>query len=156
MKKELLHVCLDYEVSATELWPIVADLNAYADHVTGLASTEVTSGSGVGATRTCRTVKGETWSEVVAVWEPGQRFVMEVDTATYPFPLKQLFRAFTATWELTPTPSGSQVCITFFPNVRAGWLLWPLVKFGARQSRRDLEYTLESYRSAAERLTTDT
>lgn len=149
MRRELLRVCRDYQLAAEALWPVVADLDGYADHVTGLAATEVVSGSGQGATRTCRTIKDETWSEVVAVWEPGRRYIVEVDTATYPFPLKQLFRRFTGTWEVTPTPSGCRVCITMVPDVRAGWLLWPLVKLGARQSRADLGFTLESYGRSA-------
>lgn len=148
MRRELLVVCRDFPTSADALWPVVADLSGYAHHVTGLESSPVISGVGLGAVRECNTTKDENWSERVSVWDEGRRYEIEVDTSTYPAPLKQLFRRFTGVWEVDPNAGGCRVCIRFVPDVRGGWLVWPLVKLGARQSRKDLEHTLTSYGNA--------
>ncbi len=149
MRKELMTVCRDYEQSAERLWAVVSDIDRYADHVTGLKASPVLSGDGEGAVRQCRTIKDETWSETVSRWVDGELYEIEVDASTYPFPLRQVFRRFTGTWRVEPRGEGSKVCMTFTPDVRGGYAVWPLVVLGARQTRRDLEYTLESYGRAA-------
>ncbi len=148
MRRELLAVSRDYPQPADELWPVVADLDGYARHVTGLESTPLISGDGLGAIRECNTTTSQNWSERVSVWEPRRRYEIEVDTATYPTPLRQLFRRFTGIWEIEPVGDGCRVWIRFVPDVRGGWLVWPIVVLGARQSRRDLDFTLQSYADA--------
>jgi len=148
MYRELLAVCRNYDAPPEQLWPVVADLAGYAEHVTGLTSSEVLSGEGNGARRECLTVKGERWTETVTEWQDGRSFEIEVDCDTYPAPLRQVFRRFTASWKVESEGTGSRVCIHFKPDVRGGWLLWPIVKLGARQTRKDLEYTLNSYELA--------
>lgn len=148
MKKTLLDVCQNYDQPAEVLWDVVADLDRYADHVTGLVSSPVLSGSKQGAVRECNTTKGETWSESVVEWVEGSHYVIEVDTSTYPAPLRQLFREFSATWTVKPTSKGCEVSITMTPDVRGGWLVWPVVALAARKTENDLKHTLKSYGQA--------
>lgn len=150
MRRELLAVSADYRHPPEVMWPIVSDLSGYADHVTDLESSPVLSGSGAGAMRQCNTTGGDQWTEEVSQWHEGVSFELEVDTSTYPTPLRQLFRRFTGKWEVRPHDAGSQVQMTFVPDVRGGWLVWPLVVAGSRRTRRDLLDTLDSYGAAAD------
>ena len=138
-----------YDLAPELLWPIIADLDGYADHVDGLSATTVVSGDGLGAVRQCTTTKNDSWTERVSDWQPGRTYTLTVDTSTYPVPLRQLFRTFQGTWTLHPAGAGSRVHIRFAAHVRGGVLTRPLVAVMARASSRHLEKTLTSYGDAA-------
>jgi hypothetical protein len=138
-----------YDVAPESMWPVVADLDGYADHVAGLAATTVLSGDGLGAVRQCTTTRNDSWTERVSDWQPARSYTLTVDTAGYPLPLRWLFRAFQGTWTLERVGAGSEVTIRFTADVRGGLLTRPLIALMARTSRRHLEDTLTSYGRAA-------
>lgn len=145
-----LTVTRDYDLPADALWPVVADLDAYASHSDELARTEILSGGSgcdvsVGAVRRCTTGAGDSWTERVAAWSPGRSYRLDVDTDTYPFPLRQLFPTFAGTWTVDPTTTGSRVTIEFEARVRGGWMARPVVAIMRRKATRQLEDTLDSY-----------
>lgn len=146
-----------YPLPPEALWPVVADLSGYADHVAGLRST-VATGDHLDATRVCTTTKGETWSEAVTEWVAGERYRVDVDVTTYPFVLRSLFRAFAGTWTVEPVASDSdsqtqsRVTIEFDAQVRRPFGL--LARAMAKRSAKDLEAILDSYGRAATPLTT--
>lgn len=139
-----------FGMSPDVIWPIVADLDGYSDHVANLAVTEVLSGQGVGAVRRCENDRGQDWREAVVEWEDGRRYVIDVDTTTYPAPLRQMFRRFRGTWTVDPAPEGCEVTIRFDADIRGGPLGTALVRRMARSAERDLESILDSYGAAAE------
>lgn len=148
----MAHVTLiaerSYDLPPSAMWPTVADLDGYADHVAGLLVTEVVEGSGEGAIRRCE-VRGGDWTERVVEWDNGHRYVVEVDTTSYPQPLRALFRRFTGAWTVEPTHDGSLVRIELRGEVRGGAPVAALVRRLTRRNRRELEQTLESYGVAA-------
>lgn len=141
-----LQIHRDYDLPASALWPIVANLSGYAAHVGGLRST-VATGDGPDETRVCTDVKGRNWSERVSAWEEGHSYQVDVDTASYPIPLRQLFRRFTGTWTVEPRGESCRVTIRFDADVRAPF--GPIVRLMAKSSADDLEQTLASYGRAA-------
>ncbi len=148
MRRELLTVSRDVDASPAEVWPVIADIGGYADHVTDLATTHVLEGSGEGAVRECVTTKDERWREDVTVWRPNETYEVEVRTDTYPVPLQQVFRRFTGVWSVEPLGDGARVTISFIADVRGGWPMWRLLLLGMGSHRANLDATLRSYQSA--------
>jgi hypothetical protein len=145
----VLEVTRDTDLPAEVVWPVIADLDGYAQHVSSLSSTTVIDGSGGGARRRCTDARGRDWEETCVLWEDGRRYVIEVDVATYPADLRALFRSFTGTWELTPRRDGSTMRLRFEGDVRGGRVGAAVVERMAAGARRDLERTLASYERAA-------
>jgi hypothetical protein len=145
----VLEVSRDTDLPADVVWPVVADLDGYADHVSSLSSTTVVGGDGEGARRRCTDARGRDWEETCVLWEDGRRYVIEVDVATYPADLRTLFRSFTGTWEVTPRPDGSTMRMLFEGDVRGGRVGAAVVERIAAGMRRDLERTLASYERVA-------
>lgn len=131
-----------------DVWEVVADLDGYASHVSGLSETTVIEGREQGARRRCVDASGASWQETCVVWEPDSRYVVDVDVATYPWKFRSVFRAFSGTWSVVPEPDGSRVTICFratprrFPGVAA------LVRRAVPAVERDLDRILTSYESA--------
>ena len=138
-----------YGVPAGTMWRIVADLDGYAEHVHNLAVTEVVSGSGEGALRRCENDRGQDWRESVATWDDGRQYVIEVDTTTYPAPLRQMFKRFRGTWTVTPESDGCEVSIRFDAEIRGGPIGSAVVSRMAKSAEDDLESILDSYGAAA-------
>lgn len=132
------------------VWPVIADMDGYADHVSSLAETTVVAGREQGARRRCVDTRGRDWQETCVVWEEGRRYVVDVDVSTYPADLRAVFRSFRGTWEVEPAADGgSTVRIRFDGDVRGGRLGAGIVRRLAASARRDLDQTLDSYIRAA-------
>jgi ribosome-associated toxin RatA of RatAB toxin-antitoxin module len=102
------------------VWAVVADVALYAQLATGLSHVEILEGDGQGLRRRCYDTRGRGWNETCTVWEPGRRFQMRVDTASYPFPLRLLLRSFQGTWSVDPAPEGARITVGFDAEPRLG------------------------------------
>ena len=137
------------DASPDRAWQVIADMNGYQDHVTGLSTTEVVSGDGVGAVRHCVDTSGADWYETCDVWEPGSHYSVDVDVSTYPLKYRALFSAFRGTWSVTPSGDGTVIGMRFDATLRNVPGVAKLVKRLVEQSTADLDATLESYEAAA-------
>ena len=72
----------------SQAWDVLADLDGWAAHAPNLSESRVVQGAGGGAVRRCYNNAGKGWSETCTLWEPGRRYVMEVDTSDYPYPIR--------------------------------------------------------------------
>ena len=118
-------------------WEAVADVSAYAQAASSLSRVEVSGG-------------GQSWDERCTLWEEGRRYRMEVDTTSYPAPLRQLLRSFSGTWSVEPTAERSRVVVAFDAVPRLG-PLGRTVRLMGRRARSELEGILDTYERAATR-----
>jgi len=99
-----------------DAWAVLSDLDGWGDHAPNLSKTEVVAGSGEGAVRRCYNNAGQGWSETCTLWQPGTRYVMEVDTSAYPYPLS-LMRG---TFDVDDAGNGSIIRLRFDYKVKGG------------------------------------
>jgi hypothetical protein len=136
------------QAPAEQVWAVVADLAGYAQIAPGLSRVEILDGDQEGLRRRCYDHRGRGWNEVCTVWEPGHRYRMQVDTASYPFPLRQLLRAFQGTWSVDPVPDGTRITVRFDAQPRLGLLGRLAVGVMGRKAHRDLTQLLDNYEQA--------
>lgn len=137
------------DANAESAWQIIADMNGYQDHVTGLSSTEVISGDGMGAVRHCVDSSGADWYETCDVWEPGSHYSVDVDVSTYLLKYRALFSAFRGTWSVATEGDKTRVGMRFDATLRKVPGVSMLVDRLVEQSTADLDATLDSYEAAA-------
>ena len=86
-------------VSATKekVWEVISDISNYHKAAPNIDSTQIISGEGHGSVRRCSHGK-ESWTETCTLWDEGNEYSYEVDTAApdYPYPLK----FFKGTWRV--------------------------------------------------------
>jgi hypothetical protein len=133
---------------AAAAWQAVSDVGAYAQVAASLSRVEV-AGSGERLRRRCYNVRGRSWEEHCTLWQEGRRYRMEVDTATYPAPLRQLLRSFSGTWSVEPTANGSRVTLIFEGTPRFGALGRALLRLMGRRASGELEGILDAYERGA-------
>jgi ribosome-associated toxin RatA of RatAB toxin-antitoxin module len=131
------------------VWEIVSDLDTYHQHTGTLTETTVISGEGQGATRRCVDASGNSWEETCTIWEPEQRYAVDVDVSTYPAKYRMLFRTFKGTWNVEPAGGQTRVTIRFEAELRRIPGAAKLVDKLAKRSRSDLEAILDSYAQTA-------
>lgn len=131
------------------VWKIISDLNTYHQHTDTLSETIVISGEGRGATRRCVDASGSTWEETCTVWEPEQRYVVEVDVSTYPTKYRMLFRTFKGTWTVEPADGGTRATIRVEAELRRIPGVGRLVGRLDQQGRSQVDATLDSYAHTA-------
>lgn len=90
-------------------WEVLSDLDGWGAHAPNLSKTEVIDGAGEGAVRRCYNNAGKGWSETCTLWQPGRRYVMEVDTSDYPYPM----RVMRGTFSVADEGRGSRVKLRF-------------------------------------------
>ena len=90
------------------VWEVVSDVAGLAAHAPNL-SASVVEGSGEGMARRCRNNGGQGWSETCTLWQPGQRYTMEVDTSDYPYPMRQM----RGTWAVENDPGGTRIHVRY-------------------------------------------
>ena len=122
---------------AAAAWQAVSDVGAYAQVAASLTRVEV-AGSGERLRRRCYNVRGRSWEEHCTLWQEGRRYRMEVDTATYPAPLRQLLRSFSGTWSVEPTANGSRVILILEGTPRFGALGRALLRLMGRRASGEL------------------
>ena len=71
-----------------QAWEVLSDLDGWGAHAPNLSRTEVIEGAAEGAVRRCYNNSGKGWTETCTLWQPGRRYVMEVDTSDYPYPIR--------------------------------------------------------------------
>jgi hypothetical protein len=76
---------------------------------------------------------------------------MEVETTTYPAPLRQLLRTFSGTWTVEPAAGGSHVAVVFDAVPRLGPLGRAALRLMGRRARSELEGILDTYERTATR-----
>jgi hypothetical protein len=119
----------EVQASPEVAWSVVSDLAAFGDAAPGLSRVEVSDDPGQGMRRRCYDSRGRGWDEVCTLWEEGHRYEMRVRTETYPFPLRQMFRAFKGAWEVEPAGGGVLVSMRYGVEPSAlGLLLWPAIR----------------------------
>lgn len=140
------------DVSTDEAWAVVSDVVGYAEHAPSLSRAEVVEGAGEGMVRRCYDGRGRGWSETCTLWEAGRSYRMQVDTSTYPFPLRQLIREFEGTWSVTPDGGGARVEMRFDAQPRLGPVGRLALRAIRRRGMRECEATLDGFeRAMAER-----
>lgn len=91
------------------VWAVIADVEGYARHAPNLDRTYIVHGSGVGMVRHCVDVRGAAWDEECVAWDEGRGYIMQIDTRTYPYPM----RSMRGIWAMDEASSGVRVSLTF-------------------------------------------
>lgn len=147
---------LSIDAPVSRVWEVVGALDEYHSHANTLTETVVVSGEGEGAIRHCVDNSGNGWNEMCTIWDPGRQFGFEVDVSTYPLRYRMLFRAFRGTWRVDPADGGAMVTVRFDADVRQAPGASFLARVFAERVEPELESILESYRTAAEGMGSDT
>ncbi|MBD8504899.1 SRPBCC family protein [Hoyosella sp. G463] len=93
-----------------QAWRIITDHRLYGQLAPNLSDVTVTSShDGAPRARQCTSTGGKTWNETCTLWDEGRGFAIDVDTSTYPYPLRSL----AAMWSVEPAPSGSSARMRF-------------------------------------------
>jgi ribosome-associated toxin RatA of RatAB toxin-antitoxin module len=133
---------------AEQVWAVVADLAGYARIAPGLSHVEILNGDREGLRRRCYDNRGRGWNETCTLWEPGHRYRMQVDTASHPFPLRQLLRRFQGTWSVDAVPGGTRITVQFDAEPRLGSLGRLALRAMGGKAHRDLTQLLDNYEQA--------
>ena len=136
------------QAPADLVWAVVADVAGYAQLAPGLSHVEILEGDQEGLRRRCHDARGRGWNEVCTLWEPGHRYRMRVDTASYPFALRQLLRGFQGTWSVDPVPGGTRITVRFDAQPRLGLLGRLALRAMGGKAHRDLTQLLDNYQQA--------
>ena len=136
------------QAPADLVWAVVADVAGYAQLAPGLSHVEILQGDREGLRRRCYGHRGRGWNETCTLWEPGRRYRMQVDTTSYPFPLRQLLRAFEGTWSVDPVPEGTHITVQFDARPRLGLLGRLALRAMGGKADRNLAQLLDSYEHA--------
>ena len=99
-----------------DAWAVLSDHSGWGDHAPNLSKSEVVAGSGEGAVRRCYNNAGKGWSETCTLWQPGTRYVMEVDTSDYPYPLSVM----RGTFDVDDADNGSIIRLRFDYKAKGG------------------------------------
>jgi len=99
-----------------DAWAVLSDHSGWGDHAPNLSKSEVVAGSGEGAVRRCYNSAGQGWSETCTLWQPGTRYVMEVDTSDYPYPLSVM----RGTFDVDDADNGSIIRLRFDYKAKGG------------------------------------
>ena len=123
----------------------MSDLAGYERYAAGLRTTEIISGTELGARRRCTDRSGSAWEETCTVWEPGRRVTMTVDVRTYPIKLRALLRSFSGTWTVAPHNDGSLITVAFAGTLRRFPGSGRLARSLERRNRSVVESILDRY-----------
>jgi hypothetical protein len=104
------------DVPRADTWEVLSDLDGWGFHAPNLSKTEVIEGAAEGAVRRCYNNAGKGWTETCTVWQPGRRYVMEVDTSDYPYPV----RLMRGTFSVDDEGTGSRVKLRFDYQFKLG------------------------------------
>ena len=100
----------------SDTWAVLSDLNRWGDHAPNLSKTEVVAGSEEGAVRRCYNNAGKGWNETCTLWQPGRRYIMDVDTSDYPYPMSVM----RGTFDVDDAGKGSVIRLRFDYKVKGG------------------------------------
>jgi ribosome-associated toxin RatA of RatAB toxin-antitoxin module len=126
---------------ADKIWPVISDVEAYADVAPNLSKAQIISGEGQGMQRRCWDTRGGTWKEECVLWEEGRQYSMKVDTSDYPYPFKKM----RGTWGLEEKPNGVLIKMEFEFEPRYGPVGWLMVQPMRVQFNRICEKLLDNW-----------
>jgi len=129
-------------------WALVSDLDAYGAVAPSLAATTVLDGTGVGMRRRCELPRGGSWEETCTSWSEGSDYELEVDTATYPVPLRQMLRAVRGRWSVRPA-GATHSLVTMRLAMALKRPAWPLRPYLRRRLARETSTILDSWERQA-------
>jgi hypothetical protein len=95
---EIASITASVPSSAAAVWSVITDHELYGALAPNLGSVHATAPDGSGLTRTCTNRRGHPWHETCTLWNEGERFEVQVDTAGYPYPLQTVRGA----WWMSP------------------------------------------------------
>jgi ribosome-associated toxin RatA of RatAB toxin-antitoxin module len=124
-----------FEATPERVWEVVTDGELYAEVAPNLSRVEVLSGEGEGMVRECADTDGRAWRETCTVWEPGERYRVDVHVADSPVH-RRAFHSFTGEWSVEADGDGARATMTFEYEPRYGPLGWVLGKVGEREGKR--------------------
>ncbi len=100
------------------VWKVMSDHEAYADVADNLSKVEVLGSAGPDMRRRCTDTQGRSWTETCMLWEEGQAYAFQVDTAApdYPYPIAAL----TGHWSLTAEGHRTRIRMRFDVTAKPG------------------------------------
>ena len=136
-----------------QAWEVLSDLDGWGAHAPNLSRTEVIEGAAEGAVRRCYNNSGKGWTETCTLWQPGRRYVMEVDTSDYPYPMSVM----RGTFSVDDDGPGSRVKLRFDYQFKygplgrvAGLLARPMFSRTCKQLLASIEADARSVARAGE------
>ena len=129
-------------------WALVGDLPAYGEVAPSLAATTVVEGAGVGMRRRCELPRGGAWEETCVAWNDDSDYELEVDTSTYPVPLRQMLRAVRGRWSVRPA-GAERSLVTMRLAMALTLAAWPLKPYLRRRLARETKAILDSWATQA-------
>ena len=128
-------------------WEVLSNLDGWGAHAPNLSKTEVIAGAGEGAVRQCHNNAGKSWAETCTLWQPGQRYVMEVDTSDYPYPMDVM----RGTFSVDDDGPGSRVTLRFDYQFKYGIIGRVLGAMARPMFSRTCRRLLDSHEAEAAR-----
>lgn len=129
-----------YDASVEVVWDVITDPELYAAVAPNLSRVEVLSGADEGMIRECADTGGQTWTETCTVWEPRERYAVEVHVDDSEFH-RRLFHSFGGEWSIEARADEVVVTMAFEYEPRYGPLGWVVGKLLEREGR-DLTRTI--------------
>lgn len=135
------------DVEPAAFWRTAADLGSIRDHLASLAESRLQGEPGVGAVRTCLNRRGQSWSEEVTQWIPGQQFSLRFlsDRPGFPFPMHPMLGG----WKVAPCGSATRVTLWWSFTPRPRWLAPVIVTLLTSKVRPDMMATMKSMARSA-------
>jgi ribosome-associated toxin RatA of RatAB toxin-antitoxin module len=133
---------------ASAVWALVSDQEAYGAVAPSLAATTILDGAGEGMRRRCELPRGGAWEETCIGWNEGSDYELEVDTATYPMPLRQTLRAVRGRWAVRPADA-AHAYVTMRLALGLTLLAWPLKPYMRRRLTRETTAILDAWERQA-------
>lgn len=130
-KGTVITVSLETTATASRVWQVMSDQEAYADVADNLSKARIVEGNGAGMVRQCWDLKGRSWTETCTLWAEGRAFAFRVHTEAddYPYPIAGL----AGEWSVAPKTPGSEIKMIFTVEPKAGLLNRLLFKVMAAQ-----------------------
>ena len=122
----------------------MSDLEAYGTVAPSLAATTILDGTGVGMRRRCELPRGGAWEETCVAFNQDSDYELEVDTTTYPAPLRQMLRAVRGRWSVRPADA-THSRVTMRLAMALTIPAWPLKPYLRRRMARETTAILEAW-----------
>lgn len=116
------------------VWDVITDPGLYAEVAPNLSRVEILDGAAEGMVRECADPDGRSWTETCTVWEPLDRYAVEVHVDDSPVH-RRAFHSFAGEWAMTERADDVLVTMTFEYEPRYGPLGWLVGKALEREGR---------------------
>ncbi len=106
---EVIEASRWFPTAPPRMWPLLTDHRLYGRLAPNLSKVEVISQPGEMLRRRCTSTGGQHWQETCTLWQEGRRFAVEVDTSSYPYPMRVMH----GLWQVDPHLDGCTVTMRF-------------------------------------------